>query len=124
MVTLNLKDGSTLKLDLSKEADREKFNSLGQSLSSNTSETVTGLWLLAEGQPAVTLPLPKRFRRVFFYVDAMRDRESGELRGEVIRLQADDVCMVITRYYKENGKMVRVDLQHTGKPRFSPGGKI
>lgn len=123
MVTLNLKDGSTLKLDLSKDADREKFNSLGQALSSkNNSEIVTGLWLLAEGQPAVTLPLPKRFRRVFFYVEPLTDRESGELRGEVIRLQADDVCAVITRYYREGGKMVRVDLQHTGKPRYSPGG--
>lgn len=125
MITLNLKDGSTLKLDLSKEPDREKFNSLGQSLSSkNNSEVVTGLWLLADGQPAVTLPLPKRFRRVFFYVEPLVDRASGELRGEVIRMQADDVCSVITRYYREGSKMVRVDLQHTGKPRFSPGGMI
>lgn len=125
MVTLNLKDGSTLKLDLSKDADRERFNFLGQALSSkNNSEIVTGLWLLAEGQPAVTLPLPKRFRRVFFYVEPLMKRESDELMGEVIRLQADDVCLVVTRYYREGGKMVRVDLQHTGKPRYSPGGMI
>lgn len=123
MVTLNLKDGSTLKLDLSKATDRERFNFLGQNLSSKrNSEIVTGLWLLADGQPAVTLPLPKRFRRVFFYVDPLIDRESGDLRGEVIRVQCDDVCQVITRYYREGGKMVRVDLQHTGKPRFSPAG--
>lgn len=119
MVTLNLKDGSTLKLDLSKETDREKFNSLGQRLSSKlNSEVVTGLWLLADGQPAVTLPLPKKFRRVFFYVDPLTDRASGELRGEVVKIQSDDVCLVITRYYREGGKMVRVDLQHTGKPRL------
>lgn len=125
MVTLNLKDGSTLKLDLSKDADRERFNFLGQNLSSKrNSEIVTGLWLLAEGQPAVTLPLPKRFRRVFFYVEPLMKRESDELMGEVIRLQADDVCLVVTRYYREGGKMVRVDLQHTGKPRYSPGGMI
>lgn len=125
MVTLNLKDGSTLKLDLSKAADRERFNFLGQALSSkNNSEIVTGLWLLAEGQPAVTLPLPKRFRRVFFYVEPLMKRESDELMGEVIRVQADDVCLVVTRYYREGGKMVRVDLQHTGKPRYSPGGML
>jgi len=125
MITLNLKDGSTLKLDLSKDTDRERFNFLGQNLSSkNNSEVVTGLWLLADGQPAVTLPLPKRFRRVFFYVEPLFDRASDEIRGEVIRLQADDVCSVITRYYREGSKMVRVDLQHTGKPRFSPGGMI
>lgn len=125
MINLNLKDGSTLKLDLSKEPDREKFNTLGQCLSSkNNSEIVTGLWLLAEGQPAVTLPIPKRFRRVFFYVEPLTDKQTSELRGEVIRMQADDVCTIITRYYKESGKMVRVDLQKTGEPRFSPGGKI
>lgn len=122
MVTLNLKDGSTLKLDLSNEADREKFNQLGHP--TNNSQAVTGLWLLNEGQPAITLPLPKRFRRVFFFVDTLKDKSSGDLRGDVIRVQADDVCLVVTRYYKENGKMVRVDLQHTGKPRFSPGGNL
>jgi len=117
MVTLNLKDGRTLKLDLSNEADRERFNSLGQSSSKN-SETVTGLWLITEGQPAVTLPLPKRFRRVFFYVESLIDKRSGEQRGDVIRIQADDVCMVVTRY--NNERMVRVDLQHTGRSMFSP----
>lgn len=121
MVTLNLKDGSTLKLDLSKEQDRERFNSLGHAASTKSAEVVTGLWLHTKDQPVITLPIPKKFRKIYFYSEYLIDKESQEKRGEVIRIQADDVCLMVTRYYKENA-MVRVDLLKTGIPRFSPTG--
>lgn len=119
MVTLNLKDGSTLKLDLSQPTDREKFNSLGQRLNSKPSDAVTGIWINTENQN-VTLPIPSKFRRVFFYCETLMDKATQEERGEVVHLQADDVRLTITQYRKQ--KMVRVDLRHTGKQRFDPGG--
>lgn len=123
MIILNLKDGSALKLDLKMDTDRERFNFLGQNLTSKNSEVVTGIWLQPdEAEPSITLPLPKRFRRVFFYAELLRDAE-GILRGERIRVQADEVCLIVTRYYKENGKRINIDLQHTGKSRFFPGGR-
>lgn len=122
MVTLNLRDGSTLKLDLAIEQDRVRFNSLGRAVSGkDNSQAVTGFWLSTKDQPAFTLPIPKKFTKIDFYAEYLIDRSTNEKRGEVIRIQADDVCLVATRYYKENS-MIRFDLIHTGKPRFSPHG--
>lgn len=119
MVKLNLKDGSILKVDLKNDSDRALFNKLGQSHSSKPSETVTGIWFLKDdSSPAVTLPIPSRFRRVFFYLEPLTDRE-GEKRGDVIWIQADDVGLVVTKYHRDG--MYRIDLKHTGKSRFSPG---
>lgn len=122
MVTLNLKDGSTLKLDLANEQDRVRFNSLGRAvLSKDSSQVVTGFWLSTKDQPAFTMPIPKKFQKIYFYAEYLVDKETQQKRGEVIRIQADDVCWAVTRYYKENS-MIRFDLLHTGKPRFSPIG--
>lgn len=121
MVSVNLKDGSTLKLDLTVETDRAFFNKLGQPTSSSkdAQTTVTALWFLQDDRPALTLPIPNKFRRVFFFVEQMFDKDQIA-KGDVVRIQADDVSLVVTRYYRENGKMIRVDLRHTGKQRFRP----
>jgi len=113
MVRLNLKDGSVLKLDLKKDSDRERFNQLGQGLSSKLSETVTGIWFLKDdSSPAVTLPIPQRFRRVFFYLEPLIDRENVH-RGDFVWLQADEVSLTITKYFKDG--MFKVDLRYRGK---------
>lgn len=122
MVTLNLKDGSTLKLNLADEQDRARFNSLGRATSNkNNAQAVMGFWLSPKDQPAVTLPIPKKFQKIDFYAEYLINRSTNEKLGEIIRIQADDVCLTATRYYKENS-MIRFDLTHTGKPRFSPHG--
>lgn len=120
MVTLNLKDGSTLKLDLSQAGDRGRFNSLGQRLSSKNSDIVTAIWFSQEGQ-AVTLPIPtQRFRRVFFYCEELIEKASQENRGVIVHVQADEVRLTATAYRRQGG-MIRLELRHTGKHRFSPG---
>ncbi len=119
MVTLNLKNGNTLKLDISKKSDREKFNSLGQS--SSDSDTITGIWFNTENH-GITLPTPRKFRRVFFYGELLMNEDSKP-KGEQITIKADDVRMTVTSYYRASGKMARVDLWHTGRPnRWNNGG--
>lgn len=119
MVSVNLKDGSTLKLDLTVKADRDTFNRLGQYSSKDNTKTVTAIWFLQDDKPALTLPIPNKFRKVFFFVEQLIDKEERP-KGDVVQIQADDVNLTVTRYYRETGKMIRVDLRHTGKSRFSP----
>ena len=113
MVTLNLKNGETLKLDIREEADRERFNSLGQATSKD-SETITGIWFNTENH-GITLPTPRKFRRVFFYGELLTS-EDGQPTGEQITVQADGIRMIVTSYYRKQGKMARVDLWCTGQP--------
>lgn len=122
MVTLNLVNGETLKLDIAKKADRERFNSLGQSSSNNDSKSsITGIWFNTENH-GITLPIPRKFRRVFFYGELLMGK-GDQPTGEVITIQADDVRMTVTSYYRKEGKMARVDLLHTGRPnRWNNGG--
>ena len=47
----------------------------------------------------------------------------GEPKGEIVTVQADDVRMTVTSYYRADGKMARVDLLQTGRPnRWNNGG--
>jgi hypothetical protein len=107
MVSLNLKDGKTVKFNLSEEADRESFNAYGRDAGK-----VTGIWI-TNNKKSCTLPIPTRFRRVLFYCELIKT-------GEAIVVQADGVRLVITNYYGDGSPNVRVNLIKTGKQMFMP----
>ena len=117
MVTLNFKDGRIEKFNLKDDTSREKFNSLGQCFSTKGSEVVTGIWFNTENH-GITLPSPKRFRRVSFFGEIVY--KNGEPKGERITVHADQVRMSITSWYRENGKMAKVELFKIGKQIFNP----
>jgi len=119
MVALNFSDGSTKKFDLSVEEEKVELNRLGQDTSAL--KKITGLWLMINKQHA-TLPMPWRFRRVFFYAKELKSKTGNYIAGEELTVQADDVRLILTGYYGSKPVMVRVDLKHTGKQRFIPKG--
>lgn len=67
-----------------------------------------------------TLPIPVGFSAKAYMAELVWDRDNMPAAvGERISVQADDVLLVLTVYYKG---VARADLRKIGKPRFlSPG---
>ena len=121
MVTLNFKNGNVEKYDLQNDISRDEFNRLGRCLSNKDSETITGIWFNTENH-GITLPSPKRFRRVSFYGELIK--KNDEIKGEKIVIQADESQLTITSFYRKNGRMAKVELFNIGKQIFNPERRL
>lgn len=116
MIILNMRDGSTVKFNIEKDEQRDKFNAIGSN--PNEVKFISGLWINADKQK-VTLPFPQKFRRVYFYCDIMRNRKDGSISGDQVVVQADDIRLLVTSY-RSHDRMTRIDLRKTGKQVFIP----
>ena len=110
MVILNFRDGTTRKFSVS---EFDELNSLGSDVARIS--TITSIWLKVGKQP-ITLPIPKKFGRVFFMVEQLNN-------GERITVFADNMKLAMTHYFEENGEgLIKIDLLRQGKPVFRPQG--
>lgn len=80
---------------------------------------------LALGTPAhrADLPLPRRFRRLRFRAEVLRDGEGVPLAERLVA-QADGVHLALTLHLNGRSGRVRVDLDNRGSPRWAPTADI
>jgi len=116
MITLNLRDGSTRKYDPAIQEERDQLNKLGKS--PKEIENITGILINSQSY-TMALPIPQRFRRVFFIVEMVK-KNGGEARGIRMILQADDIRSIATMYFGTEPRMVKYFIKKTGKQRFNP----
>lgn len=110
MVILNFRDGTTRKFSVS---EFDELNSLGSDVAKISA--ITSIWLKVGKQP-ITLPIPKKFGRVFFMCDKLNN-------GERITVFADNMKLSATYYLEEKGDgLIKIDLLRQGKPVFRPQG--
>lgn len=111
MIVASLSDGSTEVLDPTLQDEVFRLAQLVES------DRVTALSLLVGGFQS-SIPLPKKFRRRSTYgFEVLRDG-SGEVIGEKIFVQADDVRLGLSMTYRS--KRVRCDLERTGRMLYNP----
>lgn len=113
MMILNRKDGSSERFDLTRSEDVERLNRLGQ----NPGQ-VSGIWINSNGY-CTTLPLPSGFRRVSFLCRLLKKKD-GSPSGEELTFQIDDFRTIVTTYYGDHPKMVKINMKRTGRQRFAP----
>jgi len=125
MIKVNFKDGTTLEFDLTKEDDQRQWAEWSSTL--DFQNRITGAGIL-HNKRFLTVPLPKKFRRVKFYADLVHSQKRGEKRllGERLICHADDVKLSLMVYTYNNPPppvLSRIDLERTGKQMF-PGVQI
>lgn len=118
MVTLNLEDGTSRKFNLQEPSDLAALNQLGRD--SRHLARVRALWISTDLQTE-TMPIPKGFRRFRIWASLVPGKTSEDKpKGERIVVQADEISVTFTAYYGPVPRMTRVDVQRTGKLRWSP----
>ena len=118
MLKVHTADGKTLSFELGDEGQREEWDKLAASNAFQA--TIRGMALL-HNRTLHTLPLPKMFKSLRFSAGLLvsRGRNGVEkVTGERVVCQADVVRIMITAYYTQTPKMVRVDVFKTGWQRF------
>lgn len=114
MIVLNRRDGKTERFDLADEAETKRLNVLGAD--PQAASAITGFALKIEGR-STTLPTPKRFRRVSFFAEVVRDRD-GSVVGERLSVQADEIEVSATMWILTDS--ARVEIWKKGRRVFSP----
>lgn len=125
MVKVNLKDGTTLAFDLLKADDQQQW--LEWSSVPDFQKRITGVGIL-HNKKFITLPLPKRFKKIRFYAELVYKERAGEksLLGEKLTCHADEVKMTMMVYTHSNTPppvLCRLDIERIGKQMF-PAVKI
>lgn len=125
MIKVNLKDGKTLSYDLQDEKAVKEWEEL--SSHQDFQQRITGIGIIYNAQ-WYTLPLPKKFRQVFFQFELVENNkkdapEDRKYVGERVKCYADDTLISLLVYYGSRPKMSRVDVIKLGKRRFNPAIK-
>ena len=102
------------KFDISQAEDSAKLNNIGKNI--RATSRVKGIWLRTNDAVS-TLPMPSGFRRIFLWAEVIVKR-NGRPSGERLECQVDDILLTLTSYYGD--KMIRIDMNKTGRPRWSP----
>ena len=121
MIKVNFKDGSTIDFDLQKDEDNAQW--LEWSSVKDFQKKITGIGILHQ-KKFLTLPFPKRFRKVRFYADLVYTHKKGvkRLLGERIVCHADEVKYSLLMYTYDKPPppvLCRVDVEKIGKQMFS-----
>lgn len=114
---VNLRDGRTLTFDLTSAQDLARWQASQSSPSFQ--RAITGL-ALHQGC-LHTLSTPKRYRRIAYSAELLRDA-AGLPVAERISCHADDTLASITLYFRQSPKLVRYDLSRVGTPRYVSRG--
>lgn len=114
MIVLNRRDGRTERFDLGDEDDARRLNGVGND--PKAAAEITGFSLKSEGR-STTLPTPKRFRRVSFWGEVVKDGE-GKAVGERLTIQADDVEVAATVWASSGS--AKLEVWRKGRRVFSP----
>jgi len=122
MIKVNFKDGTTLALDLSSDDDLKQWEEWSNA--KDFQGRITGIGIL-HNKRFLTIPYPKRFRRIRFYADLVYSERKGErkLMGEKLTCHADEIKLTLLVYtYKDPPPPVlcRMDMERIGKQMF-PG---
>lgn len=122
MIKINFKDGNTLAFDLTKADDHKQW--VEWSSVSDFQQKITGVGIL-HNKRFITLPFPKRFKKVKFYADLVYSDKKGKrkLLGEKIVCHADDIKLSLLVYTYDDPPppiLSRVDIEKIGKQMF-PG---
>lgn len=122
MVKINFKDGNTLAFDLTKADDRKQW--VEWSSVSDFQRKITGVGIL-HNKRFITLPFPKRFKKVKFYAELVYSEKKGKhkLIGEKIICHADEIKLSLLVYTYDDPPppiLSRVDIEKIGKQMF-PG---
>ena len=122
MIKVNFRDGTTLAFDLNKEADRKQW--LEWSSVADFQKRITGVGIL-HNKRFLTVPFPKRFRKIQFFAELVYSEKKGEKRllGEKLICHADEIKLTVLVYtYKDPPPPVlsRIDMERIGKQMF-PG---
>jgi hypothetical protein len=124
MLKVNFKDGSTLEFNLARDDDLRQW----QEWSSvpDFQGRITGVGIV-HCKRFMTVPLPKRFRRVRFYAELVFGKKNGEqqLIGERLTCHADETKFTLLVYTGNPPPPVlcRFDVEKIGKQMF-PGANI
>lgn len=119
MFTLNFKDGTSKKFDILDELDRKTLNTIGQD--HPIKKEITAIWLMTQNH-SITLPIPQRFRRVLFFGEIIYEKKTDIVKGEKLTIQADNIKIIVTTYFRKEGTMHSVAIQNVGKQMFNPNG--
>ena len=117
MIALNLKQGLTKKFDLSNQDDLRRFESFTQT----NKNQITGIWVVNEEKSSSVIPMPQQFRSINFYASQIFGKNE-QLIGERVIVQADSVRLTVTNFFMKDPKMVKINLERTGKQLFIPQG--
>jgi hypothetical protein len=116
VLRVNLADGRTLSFDLTDATQLAAWHD--QQVDRAFQASVRGISILHDKR-LTTLPLPKRFGAMEFTAEPVEI--DGDVVGEQIACQADDVRVVCMVYFGA-GKLTRLDIIRTGRPRYRPNG--
>ena len=120
MIKVNFKDGTTLAFDLQKEDDRQQW--LEWSSVRDFQTRITGVGILHDKR-FITLPFPKRFKKIRFYAELVFSEKKGEKRllGERLVCHADETKVSMLVYTYNNPPppvLCRIDVERIGKQMF------
>lgn len=126
MLKVNFKDGTTLEFDLDVAEDVRQWDEWSNA--SDFQGRITGIGIL-HNKRFLTLPCPKKFRKVRFYADLVYSEKKGESRlmGERIVCHADDIKLQLLVYTYKNPPppvLCRMDMEKIGKQMFPAVGKF
>lgn len=122
MVKVNFRDGTTLQFDLNKEDDMKQW--LEWSSVPDFQRRITGVGIL-HNKRFLTVPYPKRFRKIQFFAELVYSEKKGEKRllGEKLICHADEIKLTMLVYTYKNPPppiLSRIDMERIGKQMF-PG---
>lgn len=107
----NLGDGRTVHYDLRAVDGVRGWQNVESDPRTNRSIRAV---LIDAGNTAIAVTAPRRFRTYSYTAEPCRNG-TGEIVAEKICVQADDVRLSVLAY--NDGRMARVDLTRTGRPR-------
>lgn len=117
MVILNYTDGRAQSFDLSDPEEERALREIGRDPNKHG---VRAVWMKTE-HDCWTLPMPRRYRRVFFVGEVVSHRKTGMPIGERLTVMADETELVIdVQYSGPNSEKTRVAMFKQGRPRFRP----
>jgi len=134
MIKVNFRDGDTLSFDLSRDEDRVQWDEW--TAQPDFQRRISGLGIL-HNKRFITLPYPKRFRRVTFNAELIyKTNKEGEkfVLGEQVICHADKVrfTLFVFTYNTQNKSACsecdtypappvacRVSIEHVGKQLFA-----
>jgi hypothetical protein len=113
---VSLRDGTVRRYDLRAPEGRNSW--AVDSTARGYVASVRGVALGSDGS-RVDLPAPRRFRRVLYRAELVRDR-GGEPLAERVSAVCDDVVVSLTMHLNGRSRRFRFDVDRRGTARFLP----